>query len=222
MYILHEDADRVVIATTKSSNEKTGNMVQVWILCRNESPVEAAKSGADIAVCGDCPQRHFLGGGCYVTLFQGPLSIWKAYKRGSYKHLSLDQYAKAFAGRAIRLGAYGDPAYIPVPIIDALAAAGIGHTSYTHQWKWVGQQAVSLASVDNITEYEAAKALGYRTFRVSSAPDVQPGEIICPASDEGGNKTNCIDCLLCNGAGKAKNILIVVHGALKNRFEFDA
>ena len=46
-YILHETKDVVVIATMESVNEKTGDIIQIWILYRHESPVEAVKSGND-------------------------------------------------------------------------------------------------------------------------------------------------------------------------------
>jgi len=46
-YLLHSDSDIVVIATLESENRKTGNMIQIWILCANESPVTAVKTGHD-------------------------------------------------------------------------------------------------------------------------------------------------------------------------------
>src|SRR5262245_27962174 len=60
----------------KSKNVKTGNMVQTYILADNEEdPVQAVKSGADPAICGDCPHR---GRSCYVNVAQAPLSIYRA------------------------------------------------------------------------------------------------------------------------------------------------
>jgi hypothetical protein len=51
-YILHQNSNPVVIATLESENRKTGNMIQVWILCANVSPVESVKAGLDAIVCG--------------------------------------------------------------------------------------------------------------------------------------------------------------------------
>ena len=62
----------VVIATLKTSNVKTGNMVQTWILRQDLNPVEASKIGADASVCGNCVHRHFHDGPCYVNLGQAP------------------------------------------------------------------------------------------------------------------------------------------------------
>jgi hypothetical protein len=56
-FILHETEDLAVIATLHSENRKTGDMVQVWVLVRNESPWDAVKSGTDASVCFDCPHR---------------------------------------------------------------------------------------------------------------------------------------------------------------------
>lgn len=43
-----------------SKNDKTGTMLQVWILRADVEPHEAQKTGADSAVCGDCPMRPLL------------------------------------------------------------------------------------------------------------------------------------------------------------------
>lgn len=88
-YVLHEDAQRIVIATgfqRKSKYAKTGNMIQVWILVRNENPLEAIKSGSDAAIGGDCPLRgeHGQKRTCYVNVSQAPLGIWKGYQRRIY------------------------------------------------------------------------------------------------------------------------------------------
>ena len=55
-----DGAPIVVVATglqRPSENEKTGPMVQTWILRSDEHPVSAVHSGADASICGDCPLR---------------------------------------------------------------------------------------------------------------------------------------------------------------------
>ena len=37
-YLLHETDAYAVIATLESENEKTGNMIQLWILVRDKTP----------------------------------------------------------------------------------------------------------------------------------------------------------------------------------------
>src|SRR5580693_8814233 len=88
-YIIHEDSQIVIIATAfarKSSNPKTGDMIQVWILARDVNPLQALKTGEDIVVCLDC--KHRGNGGknrtCYVRVANAPLGVWKAYQRGMY------------------------------------------------------------------------------------------------------------------------------------------
>ena len=57
----------VVIAITHSTNSKTGNMVQTYLMADNGlSPVVSARILDDAAVCGDCKHRRGLGGSCYV------------------------------------------------------------------------------------------------------------------------------------------------------------
>ena len=47
----------VVIATFSNRNKKTGAVVQTYILCRDISPLEASKTGADFTICGNCIMR---------------------------------------------------------------------------------------------------------------------------------------------------------------------
>jgi hypothetical protein len=226
-YVLHEDSRIVVIATLESDNEKTGNMIQIWILDRTINPVAAVQSGADTSVCLDCKHR---GTGkkdrtCYVRVANAPLGIWRAYHRHRYPFLQLEQYSAVFAGCKVRFGAYGEPVLIPVNVVAAVAAVSAGWTGYTHQWRtpgFAGHSRYLMASCDTIAEHAAAKAAGWRVFRVreEGAP-LLPGEIMCPASPEGGHKSQCERCKLCSGtyAGDPrKDIGIEVHGANKSKF----
>lgn len=212
----------VAIATPKSSNDKTGDMVQTWILPAEESPVDAVKSGLDESVCGDCPHRHYNGGACYVLPFQAPRGVYEAWKRGSYnspKHIK--RVLKALSNKKVRLGAYGDPAAVPQEVWSKLVEKAKGHTGYTHQWhKEANLQSTCMASVDSIKEAEQAKALGYRYFLVLKEDEEAPADSIeCPADSRG---ITCAQCGLCNGkkgdADTRKNIWIRVHGAKKGRF----
>src|SRR5271165_5264167 len=105
-----DGAPIVAIATMHSENRKTGNMVQTWILREDLSPVDASKAHADASICGDCKHRWSLGGACYVNIGQAPGGIWRAYKRGAYLETCYVTLRTIGAGRAVRLGAYGDPA----------------------------------------------------------------------------------------------------------------
>ena len=227
-YILHSDNDRVVIATLTSDNTKTGNMIQVWILRSDMSPVEAVKSGSDSLICGNCPHRGrgFRDRSCYVNVGQGPRSVYQAYRNGRYPYLPLCDYASVFTGRSVRFGAYGDPCHIPLGIVRWIVFYADKVTGYTHQWTDRGYSAYRehlMASADSESEYRQAKQAGWRVFRVREAgAPLLAGEIMCPASDESGRRTQCDRCGLCNGCktnhDRRKDIAIVVHGAGRRKF----
>jgi len=220
-----DGAPIVVIATgirTGSTNVKTGAMIQTYILRSDLPPIDAVRSGDDASVCGGCVHRGDGTGkerSCYVTLMHGPRGVWAAYKRGSYASADdLDPRA-AVADRMVRLGTYGDPAAAPADMWKALVATAKGWTGYTHQWRTIDAATwhpLVMASADSLTDMADAHALGYRTFRVTPIGEVaiKGVEIVCPASHEAGQKTECIDCKACMGtSAKARvSIQIQAHG----------
>ena len=223
-----DGAPIVAIATLKSANGKTGDMVQTWILREDISPLDAIASGQDKSICGNCAHRGRKGKKrtCYVQADKAPSSIWNAFHRGQYIDLSNDTELIAYlvAGRIVRMGAYGDPAMVPVKRWRALLAAAAGRTGYTHAWRRVWAQALRpyvMASVDNQSELDLARSMGWRTFRVRTETEpLQANEFACPASPEGGNKKQCITCKACDGAdrpGKA-SAAIIVHGKMARHF----
>ena len=205
----------VVVATMETKNRKTGNMVQTWILRSDINPIEAFKNKEDSSICGQCPHRWALKGDCYVNIGQAPLSIFKAWKRGSYLDITaLDNKKAFFEGREIRLGSYGDPSAVPKKIWDSILNDN-NQTGYTHQWKDKDSlKSFTMASVDTIEEKLLANASGWRTFRVSYNDVILNDEILCPSE----NGVACKDCGLCGGSNvKAKNIVILAHGSRANK-----
>lgn len=217
-----------------SGNEKTGEMVQTWILREDISPTQALDTGDDASICGNCPHRGTIVNGknkdrsCYVAVWQAPRSVWEAHtERNIYPTATLDEMGDIFAGRSIRLGSYGDPAAVPQYVWDAMLSKSSGHTGYTHQWntkgadgkrKFLGLASIVMASADSHQESVLATSLGFRVFRVTGADsrlDKATNEVVCPASKEMDYKTNCQSCKACGGtSAKAKvNIVITVHGA---------
>ena len=233
---LLDDKPIVVVAITgKSSNSKTGDMIQTYILVDNEkSPVESAKALDDVSVCGDCKHRRGLGGSCYVNLGQGPRSVMSGVIRGIYYDGAGDPYPEdaalwgamiASRGRKIRLGTYGDPAAVPAYVWEKLTFQAAGHTGYTHQWKNGKADHVKqwcMASVDTPKEMAIAKMEGWRTFRVRTADGSLEfsHEMKCPASAEMNKRLTCDTCMACSGGADSKkaSVTIIVHGSLKNRF----
>ena len=116
----------------KKLSKRGSKIVQVWYLLQDVSPVDAVKTGEDVAVCGDCKHRPINGGACYVITFQAPRAVWKSYKRGSYARWDGD--ASIFDGRTVRFGAWGDPAAIPVGTLDSIRDVAGKIMAYTHQW----------------------------------------------------------------------------------------
>jgi len=86
--------------------------------------------------------------------------------------------------------------------------------NYTHQWRnRPDLSIIAMASVHNLEEREAARALGFRTYR-GLKPDEEPakGEVYCPYHTHG---VQCVACLLCDGKrgpeDKRKDIVIPWH-----------
>jgi hypothetical protein len=226
-----DGAPIVVIAnriTNASNNEKTGHMVQTWILRSDMSPQEAINQGLDSSICGDCMHRPENRGSCYVNIGYAPRSTYEAFKRKRYAIIGKDFCASIvpalFAGLIVRLGSYGDPCAAPFQTWRAMTLNTRAVNGYSHQWRNKRFKAFSslcMASADSEQEAQEAQALGWRTFRVraASAP-IMARESICPASEEAGKKTQCASCRACGGnSAKARvNIAIIAHGTTKKRF----
>jgi hypothetical protein len=93
---VQDTAPIIVIASAfnqRSNNGKTLDMVQVFILYRDEAPTEAVQSGNDAAVCGECFLRPIIAlqlkaSGessipCYVDTVRGPGSAWESWSMGN-------------------------------------------------------------------------------------------------------------------------------------------
>ena len=223
-----DGAPIVVILTgleASSANGKTGDLVQSFVIRADVEPHAALKTGDDASVCGMCPHRPLLAketgdAPCYVRVGESVLSVYRAFRRGSYPVAeSVEQVQKALQGRKLRLGTYGDPAAAPVALWALLTSLSAAHVGYTHQWQAHGFDVAAwaplvMASVDSHAEALQAQTLGMRYFRVSLGVDRRAGEVVCPASAEGGRKAQCSDCLLCGGTTKqARSIVIADHAA---------
>lgn len=212
----------VAIATglkLRSENQKTGDMVQVYIIPAGQSPLDSAKSGADKSVCGNCIHRPQDGklGSCYVDLGKGPTAVYRAYSLGSYRPYDRSQHLDLFRGRKIRLGAYGDPAAVPIRIWREITSVADGWTGYSHQWRRQSAQPLKdfcMASCDSESDRVEAMRKGWRTFRVlRTGESLIAGEFSCPASDEAGKRLECTQCMACSGGDNRKaSPAIVVHG----------
>lgn len=231
----------VGIATFGTANEKTGNLVQTWIIRSDVHPIDAINTGADSAICGNCPLRGRIadaserthkngkfkgdtvnkGRSCYVLVQNAPLAIYASFVKGQYPELA-PEHRRKMIGKGLRYGSYGDPVAIPVEAWDKLAkhCTGKAQPGYTHQWgdkRFAGWSKRVMASTHSREENELAHSMGWRTFRtVKDIADKSPDEIVCPASSEGGFTATCETCGACNGRRDMKDgrksLMIVAHG----------
>ena len=233
-YVIYEGASLLdgkpimVVALLKSSNGKTGNMVQTYIMRSDIDPMLASKNGEDFSICGECPHRgeatddpnskQAKKRGCYVILFQGALNVYKSYTKGNYPtSFGHDAIQSIGDGKDVRLGTYGDPSVVPRYVWDSLLGKAKSNTAYSHQASQSSAQFVAqymMRSADTLDEARKSWSMGERTFRVAPLTSMVKGkEILCPASEEAGRRTTCEKCGLCGGMQvKAKSILIPPHG----------
>lgn len=219
-----------------SRNAKTGMMLQLRIQPSGTPPNTAIRTGRDCLVCGgtrtgggcehrpinqaaiEASGRVFLR--CYVRTEQGELSTWKAHKGRQ-----VDDPADLSLLRrlGVRIGAWGDPAFIPVAVIRNLCQVAGMWTGYTHFWRSAPYlRSYCMASVRTKDEASEARAAGWRTYRTREPDEpLDPRlEIQCPASAETGHQfpngrpATCQSCGLCNGAGHGvtKSVSIAPHG----------
>ena len=223
--------DIVSIATLRSANDKTGDMIQVWILPADKSPLTALKTNSNAGACGSCKLQGWFDGKkmqnrvCYVNVGQAPEGVYKAWKRGKYPVYDPKMHAKRLRNRTIRLGAYGDPAALPVDLLEYLVGLSNGHTGYSHQLFDIARTNVSLAdrlsqllmvSCDDNAQHDIATARGWRTFTVKTPDgDIPKDSIQCPFYT---HNVQCENCLLCSGSAKsrAKSIYVVAHAKTGN------
>lgn len=204
------DGENVIAIATaeKNQNRKIGDIVQIWIIKPDINPILAKRLGEDISICGDCKHRDFKT--CYVNLGHGPNQIFKAFHNDKY--IKLDDNS-IFENAIVRIGAYGDPAAIPIHVWDKIAVYAENILGYTHQWnkkKFQLLKSYCMASVETEAEFDKAQSLLWRTFRVKL--DHEPAfntEMRCPASAEMGNKLTCEQCQSCSGAGNSKKSVVI-------------
>jgi hypothetical protein len=205
-----DGAPIVVVATRRSRNPKTGDVVGTWIL---PDPDAAPASRPHPSVCGSCPLAGI--GACYVNWSTAPLAVQRsAAARGPV--LSPAAIRAVGRGRFIRLGQAGDPAAVPAAVWRALLADSVGHTGYTHAWRdgrfrWL--QRYAMASVESAAQAAEAQARGWRTFRIRPTDEARAiaGEIDCPSA----RGVTCNACGLCSGTtGRAPHLSISIraHG----------
>jgi hypothetical protein len=173
---------------------------------------------SDKANCGNCPFSGNQGktGLCYThkfTQYMGFLSMLRSIAT-QFKtvdsipkltpELSADIVRKS-TNKYVRFGTYGEPTEIPLQLVSEVVAVSSNHTGYTHQYFVKKDYApFFMASVHNAKQAETARTkFGFSSF-IAATPEKNDGikAIICPASKEGGDTTDCKSCGLCSGFSK--------------------
>ena len=228
------DGDAIILTVsgllTPSVNGKTSDMLQAIIMPEDLMPSDAIKTGQDAIVCGGCPLRPGSDGDgptCYVWTWRGPDGVWRA-THGTDTVRSITDTIAPLRGCSdpsvghnrnvcesrshttdrpvpIRLGTWGDPALIPLPILRELAAPGRLSTGYSHQWKTCDPEYRRwlMASIDGgnaEADRAEANARGWSTYRVRAKGEAPlPGSVECPYTGRADSVT-CSTCGLCCGS----------------------
>jgi hypothetical protein len=216
--------DIICIVTLKSSNRKTGNMAQVWILPKGVTPDKAVRKVMNFSACGTCAlqgkwdkdKKQVVNRVCYVNLGQAPRSIYRSYKRGRYPVYDRQRDEVFLSKRDIRLGAYGDPAALPLNLVTYLATVGTGWTGYSHQLFWIDRSRADvlakyvMVSCHTPAQHAESMRRGWRSFLVVPNGKMAPSNAVeCPNYTHG---VSCQKCQLCQGTSKrAKDIYVIAH-----------
>ncbi len=212
---------RVVLHSLRGSgSSKLGKAAQVQFCPDKVVPHEATENETDASVCGDCVFRRKNLNACYVVVPLWASPVW----RNSDVSADLDEACETLnhTGLPVRLGSWGDPGCAPYEVSERIAIAARGnhprprHTGYSNLWSSCDQQFrhLVMASVWSAEQRDRAKAMGWRSYRIR-LPDQQvlKGEIVCPASEEGGKRTTCAECLVCCGGKRGPDVVTSIHGS---------
>lgn len=206
-----------------TGNAKTGPALTLWILPDTAdggpNPWALIKAHGSASTCGDCPLqdgRCYTHAGASQVLTTGAASIVKAR--------SCDDVKPSKRVRRARSAAFGDAAALPLHVLERWRAIraqyDLAPLGYTHAWRTRPDLAVDhMASVETVDDAAAARAAGWRYFRVRPVGSpLLAGEIQCPASAEStrANAIDCNRCGLCDGIARGNrrpSVSIEDHGA---------
>ena len=217
-----------------SKNDKTGGMLQTWIIRTDVGPKEAAHNGEDFSICGNCPHRmrwyqeafgFVARRSCYVNL-RTPIQVYKCFKRGGYLYAD-DKVKATIQDSRFRLGSYGDPVAVPYEVWEEyLPKNALHRTGYTHQWDkpWFDDERfknILMASVDSRLEQIKAQSKGWRTFYVKPENSLEKiTGFQCPSDPNLDTHLSCFKCGACHGApngARKASPWITSHGPTKKR-----
>ena len=229
--VVWSDSNNVfVIRKGKTSNDKISDgseliqtytfSVEQWLLASTSKGFGMkAFFALDGSNCLDCPFSGNQGeGGCYTHKYQqyvGFVSMLRSIKAMDLTILSndkVDEIIEMCKGSYVRFGTYGEPSLLPLELVRNIADVAKSWTGYTHQWE--KQWAQPFKDYFMASRHESNKAEGWRSFQALTIHNHRSSNTVgCPASKEGGYKSNCATCGLCSGLlGKGKkDVKIIIH-----------
>lgn len=217
-YIMRTDVDPLIALLAGMSGSVCGDCPMIGFL-RRPTPKERRRERARLRRLAKAAGRTELlklaERSCYVAVHQSVLSVYRAFKRGAYPIATPEQTAEIFAGRAVRLGSYGDPAWTPIDVLETIVARAASRTGYTHQWRNRPEYLrLLMGSADSQSDALEIERLGGRAFVVSADGEISATrQIVCPATTKA--KMDCERCGICNGASAQPSVRIAPHGAGK-------
>lgn len=203
------------------------NYIRMCLL-NNTKPIFKEFFSLDSKNCFDCPFSFNANAGigkCYthkVMQYNGFVSMLKSIVNEfglvknipNYNDSIKDKIVKISENRYVRFGTYGEPSLHPLELIRSVSNVAQNWTGYTHQYFRKPEYADFLmASTHNAIQAKTASTkFGFRSF-IAVNENKGINAVKCPASKEGGLKSNCAQCGLCSGTlGKGKkDIVILVH-----------
>ena len=197
-------------------------MLQTWIIRADLPPTEAAKTGDDASVCGDCRLRN---GACYVTLHHGPRAVYAAYHRGAYAiggrgRLVLGRRPRDPVRRVRRSGSGPDARLVPAGS-ESLEMDGIFASMARPQ------TAAAPLPLDG-ERRQRRRGLGSERPWLAQLPGAPPrraapaSRIPVPRRERIRHRTTCDRCAQCDGARLVdlrRSYSVIVHGSGASAFK---
>jgi hypothetical protein len=105
---------------------------------------------------------------------------------------------------------------IPINLVKRMCNVASNWTGYTHQWNkpsYYEYRQFFMASTHGDSDTMTAEIMGWRAFMDDTEKVKREAMVGCPASQEGGYKSDCSKCSLCSGTeGKGnKSVYIFNH-----------
>jgi hypothetical protein len=192
------------VRASSSVNPKTNDMVQIYIVPQAD-PAQSLQDERDRSVCGTCVHRPYAATDdhddddparrdCFVNVSWAPRNLWMAWRDGRVPLAP----PGIFEGAAVRFGAWGDPAAVPLEVWQPIVDGAVTHTGYTQRWPELdaAEWGWLMASVITPAQLRDAQIAGWRTFRtLYGAAQPMLGEAECLAT------AKHVSCLGCGGCG---------------------